>query len=209
MKKKSSNLFKISQLKNLSISITALIVIVSFFWAGQSTISAKTPQADKPIELYANQTQDDLRQIFSGAIASANQSVLLIIYSLSDQSIISALKQKAEEGVPVTVICDPKASRGVDRKLGPNVKTIKRFADGLMHQKILVIDHRETWIGSANMTGESLRMHGNLVNAVYSPELADFVWEKANSFIEDDPDQYFFTSQFHRRWARIGTMVFT
>ena len=54
-----------------------------------------------------------------------------------------------------------------------------------MHMKILVVDDVQVWIGSANMTTESLRMHGNLVVALNSPELASIINEKANSFPEE------------------------
>ena len=53
-----------------------------------------------------------------------------------------------------------------------------------MHQKILVIDKAQVWIGSANMTGESLRMHANLVAGMESPALAAMIDEKAGGFEE-------------------------
>jgi len=139
------------------------------------------PEPGEPAELYANQSQGDLTSTFCSAINKAENSVLLIIYSLTDPQIIDALKQKGEEGLPVHVVCDAKASPYVDSKLGSKVSVIRRFGPGLMHQKILVIDHKQTWIGSANMTTESLRMHGNLVAAVDSKAFADEIHKKAST----------------------------
>jgi phosphatidylserine/phosphatidylglycerophosphate/cardiolipin synthase-like enzyme len=53
-----------------------------------------------------------------------------------------------------------------------------------MHQKILVTDNNRVWIGSANMTTQSLRVHGNLVVGFFSPELASLMHDKAESMIK-------------------------
>ena len=47
-----------------------------------------------------------------------------------------------------------------------------------MHHKILVIDHSEIWLGSANMTRESLRTHSNLMQRITHPPLALWLEEK-------------------------------
>lgn len=53
-----------------------------------------------------------------------------------------------------------------------------------MHLKILVIDESQLFMGSANMTGESLRMHSNLMTGMESPALASLVKKKADSMEE-------------------------
>lgn len=159
--------------------LTFVLVLSSAFWAADTLTTVTLPQTGEPIALYSNQTRDDLRGTLVAGIKQAKESVLLIIYSLTDQQIIAALRQKAQEGVAVTVICDPKASAYVPRKLGKDVKVHKRYANGLMHQKILVIDGLQSWIGSANMTNESLRVHGNLIMGVNSVELAEKILYKS------------------------------
>ncbi len=158
-------------------SVFALLLV----WLTNHIAAVKLPDAEHPLEIYSNTTRDDLRRLFVTAIGGAKQSVLLIIYTLTDQEVMGALKQKAADGVSVTVICDSKTSTQVKRKLGSQVKTIRRTSLGLMHQKILVIDEKQTWLGSANMTTESLRIHGNLVLGVQHPALAENVWAKARS----------------------------
>jgi len=140
-------------------------------------------QPGKPIVLYANQKDDDLTKLFLSAIDRAEQSIFLVIYALTDNKIISSLNKKAASGIDVHVVCDAKTSPDIRTLLGPHVCTITRFHpdDGLMHQKILVIDEKETWIGSANMTTESLRMHGNLVTSITDAEFAQDVLAKARS----------------------------
>ncbi|MBA3958685.1 MAG: hypothetical protein H0X51_09890 [Parachlamydiaceae bacterium] len=150
------------------------------------TISIPQPQVGKDTEFYANQSQDDLTQVFTTAIRQANRSVLLIVYSLTDRAVINALQQKSEEGIPVQVICDAKATSSyLESKLGSKVQFHRRYQKGIMHQKLLVVDGEKIWIGSANMTSESLRMHGNLVNSFYSQELAQAVQDNADHMVEE------------------------
>lgn len=153
------------------------------FWIGNSATTVALPQVGEAPILYSNQVHDDLKLTFDQAIREADESILMIIYSLVDRKIIQSLQQKAEEGVEVVVICDPDASAGVEKKLGPKVYTYKRRGQGIMHQKILVTDHNRVWIGSANMTTQSLRVHGNLVVGFHSPELAEVLQEKGESMI--------------------------
>lgn len=157
------------------------IVLVS-----QSYIPAALPENGKPAEFYANQLNDDLRHVFLSGINDAKKSILLIIYTLSDKQIIQALKQKSEEGIDVQVICDAKGCPHIKSKLGSQVKVCKRISNGIMHQKILVVDGDKSWIGSANMTNESLRIHGNLVNAFHSQNIASTIREKANLMIDEE-----------------------
>lgn len=157
-----------------------LILFISFLWQFHTTKIAALPELGQPISLYSNQASDDLRGTLLNGIHKAEKSILLIIYSLTDERIIQALRRKGEEGVSVKVICDPKASAYVHKKLGPNVFVQKRYCSGLMHQKILVIDEMETWIGSANMTQESLRVHGNLLMGAHHVELAKLICLKAD-----------------------------
>lgn len=46
-----------------------------------------------------------------------------------------------------------------------------------MHQKILILDNETVFIGSANMTSASLRMHDNLVIGLVSRPVANFLRE--------------------------------
>lgn len=187
-KKTPKNPFSAASIKKLFLSGMVAILVLLLSWVTQSIAQPQLPDSTHPVELYSNQTRQDLQQTFSSAIHDAKNSVMLIIYSLTDERIIQALKDKSSQGVNVTVICDPKASRRVDRALGPGINTVKRFNNGLMHQKILVIDEKQIWLGSANMTTESLRAHGNLVAGFESPTLASAILNKAKA-MEADNDE--------------------
>lgn len=135
----------------------------------------RLPQGEGAVELYSNQAGDNLRSTVLASIESAEHSVLMAIYNLSDTKIVNALRSKADSGVPVTVIVDAKASPQAHRQLGPRVKTIRRSPAGLMHLKILVVDNKQVWIGSANMSYNSLRTHGNMILAMDNPPLASAI----------------------------------
>lgn len=166
--------------KLLFSAVIALLASIAFI-AQESLKEAHPPQPGQPAALYANQTDADLTHSYTSAIGSAKQSVLLVVYALTDPHIIASLQKKSREGVDVRVICDAQASPYIDSKLGSAISTTRRFGPGLMHQKMLVIDGQQTWIGSANMTSESLRTHGNLVTAFDNSLLAQLVTNKANT----------------------------
>ncbi len=147
--------------------------------------SIRLPASDEPVALYANQTHDDLNHLYQKAIGSAQKSITLIIYALTDDQIIHALSQKSESGIPLHIVCDAKASRGIGRKL-PRAFIIKRLLDkGFVHQKILIIDEKQIILGSANLTPGSLNSHGNLVAAIENPSLAQALNARAKSMDEE------------------------
>lgn len=179
---------KKSKIKNPLLTVLIAICLTVFYWFHDSEASSFSnyhpPEDGGPPVLYSNMDGDHLQRTFSTAISNAKSSVHLLIYALTDKKLIATLKKKSEEGIPVKVVYDAKASAGVDQKLGPLVKTTARASDGLMHQKILVIDAQEVWLGSANFTADSLFSQSNLVTAVNSQALANQVIEKVASFSE-------------------------
>lgn len=177
----------ISLIKKSSISGLILILFAALIQMGgtfHENSSAKLPDSNQAVELYSNQTNDDLAQLYLEAIKGARQSATFVIYSLIDPQIIAALHQKCAEGIPVHIVCDAKASLGIARKL-PNATIVRRISQGLMHQKILIIDRKQILLGSANMTHDSLRVHGNLVIGMENPALAEIMIAKAMSMDDE------------------------
>ncbi|KAF3362961.1 hypothetical protein PHSC3_000495 [Chlamydiales bacterium STE3] len=156
-----------------------------FVWMGGLETASAMPNGKEPAILYSNLTGDYLQKTLKKAIGNAKESIVLLIYSLSDPEIIQALRKKSEEGLEVRVIYDAKASARVDRKLGPKVYAVARAAVGHMHQKMMVIDSEEVWFGSANMTTDSLCEQANLISAVRCRNLAANILKKAQFMCED------------------------
>lgn len=164
------------------------LILLSLSWTTFFLVDSTTPpiqaQPGLPAQLYANQNQDDLHAVFLSGINEAKKSIHLTIFSLTDRRVIQALKKKSEEGVAVTIICDAKSCPDLSSRLGTKVKCHRRICPGIMHQKILVVDAEKSWIGSANLTSESLRIHGNLVQSVHSVPFSAALLEKADSLIQ-------------------------
>jgi len=172
-------------MRKLFLPLAVLAIFYGFYWLTGHLTKPRLPQSEEAPLLYANQVEKDLAQSLTQAIAGAKKSVVLLVYTLTDQRIIQALNKKAAEGVDVEVVVDGRASPYADRKLSKDIKLLKRFSDGLMHLKVLVIDESQVFIGSANMTSDSLHMHGNLVTALVNPALAQYILQKARSMPVD------------------------
>jgi phosphatidylserine/phosphatidylglycerophosphate/cardiolipin synthase-like enzyme len=97
------------------------------------------------------------------------------MYGLSDPQILAALEKKAALGVDSTVIYDQRGSPGLGEKLSSAIQSYPIKGTGLMHKKLLVVDDHLVFLGSANMTTQSLAMHDNLVLGLFAPQLARFI----------------------------------
>ncbi len=163
------------------LQLAAVLILLSFYSITENLVKVEPPKSDHPPLLLDSKTNSDLKQTYNQAILSAKQSILLLVYTLSDHTILQALNQKAAEGIKIKIILDGCANPYIERKLDPSINLVKRLNEGLMHLKILVIDEQLIWLGSANMTRESLRMHSNLVLALNHPNLAQMIEQKANA----------------------------
>lgn len=150
------------------LTLTLYLLASPLFYFPEST---PLPGEDSAVELYSKQTDDNLTNLFVQAIREAKDSITLAIYSLRDDQIINALKAKSNQGVPITLVYDSKATSNLSRRL-PKVTFINYRGAALMHMKILVIDSKDIWLGSANMTYSSLNIHHNLIMKVENPALA-------------------------------------
>lgn len=136
-----------------------------FLWLVYTALHPPLPSKETPLIFYSNQLRDDLKRVVISAILSAKESISLQIYGLTDPDVTHALQKATLRGVTVSVFFDPKGSKGLP--FGTPVK-----AGGLMHRKILVVDQTKTFVGSANFTPSSLKLHDNLLVGLYGREIA-------------------------------------
>lgn len=164
--------------RRLWFPVTLLVVSSFCAWFIYGSLAANLPRPDEPIRLYSNQCQQDLRATLLKAIYQAHSSIHLVMFGLSDRAILSALAKKIGQDIPTTVYYDVKGSPKLERVLeGGQIHPVK--AAGLMHQKILILDEETVFIGSANMTSASLRMHDNLVIGLMNKKVAHFLKDHA------------------------------
>jgi cardiolipin synthase A/B len=184
-KKKSVNqLTKLFKKSTITVVMAFLAFVIAELTTSIQFHEKVIPFSDQSIELYSNQAGDNLAELYVDTINNAKESVSFVIYAMTDPRIIEALKQKSETNVPVRIVCDAKASKGLSKQL-PHATIVKRVGEALMHQKILVVDNKQILLGSANMTGESLNVHGNLILAFEHPVLADALTKKAQSMDDE------------------------
>jgi phosphatidylserine/phosphatidylglycerophosphate/cardiolipin synthase-like enzyme len=135
------------------------------------------PVLGEPPRLYSNQCQQDLTLTFLEAIRRAKQSVYMVMFGLSDPAILKALAKKTAESIDPVIYYDTNGSPNLYRALKScELHPIRQI--GLMHHKILILDNETVFIGSANMTTPSLRMHDNLVIGLASKQISTFLKQK-------------------------------
>lgn len=179
----------------ITVLIAGLMLIFLQFLDGELN-RIEIPKDGSPPILFATQTRDDLQKSYIAAIKEAKKSILVIIYSITDKPVIQALRKKSEEGIDVTLICHEDISYDIEKRIGSKVNILKRFGCGLMHLKIMVIDDSKCFIGSANLTNASLKMHGNLVTAFESVELSAYIKAKALTMGKFKNEQQFENKHF-------------
>ncbi len=143
--------------------------------------AAHLPTLSNPFILYSNHNQDDLKTIFCSAIKQAKKEIFIEMYSLTDKEILHLLAEKAKENVRVKILYDKTASPLIEKHFPFSVEVTPYQSKGLMHRKILIIDEEMVYIGSANMTTQSLKMHDNLVVGLYDRGLAQFLKNSAEA----------------------------
>lgn len=124
----------------------------------------------------------------AAAINSARVSVDVAIYSLSLNSIRDALLNAHDRGVEVRVVME---SDNLDRSDPQKIKDagvpiLGDRREGLMHNKFVVIDNNEVWIGSMNFTDSGGYSDNNNLIRIRSEKLAeDYTKEFEEMFLDD------------------------
>lgn len=116
------------------------------------------------------------------AIDSARLSVDVAIYSISLNSVRYALIRAHERGVTVRMVME---SNNMDRSdaqylLEAGVPIVGDNRQGLMHDKFMIIDRSEVWLGSMNFTDSGTYEDNNNMIRIRSKEIA------ANYLVEFD-----------------------
>ena len=142
-KKKSYSGFRYSKKQlRAPIAFLFLAIYACIVYANATPSQPILPTNDLPIHLYSNQVTGNLQKTFKEAILNAKESIVCIIYALTDDEIITALRKKAEEGLSVLVVHDPVTTQNIAFRLGPKVQVKSLKHKGLMHNKLISIDHK-------------------------------------------------------------------
>ena len=107
---------------------------------------------------------DDGEQVITNAIGSAQKSIWLEIYILSDRNVIRALEEAANRGLDVRVMLEPhpfgggtSPSKTLDTLAASGIKT--QFTNpsfSLTHEKGMIIDNTTVYIMTSNFSRSAL-----------------------------------------------------
>ncbi len=147
-----------------------------------------TPTLDSPIAFYSNQSQKDLKNSLIKSLKNAHSEIKISVYSLSDPDVIKILNKKSLEGLKITIQIDKKQAKSLRKKLSEKIDLSTVKQSGLMHQKVFLIDNI-CYLGSSNLTSQSLRMHDNLMLGLCFPKLNKYL--KSYLFEKNQPLQDF------------------
>ncbi|WP_068469777.1 phospholipase D-like domain-containing protein [Candidatus Protochlamydia phocaeensis] len=147
--------------------------------AASVVISSEQSQA----RFYHTQDRKQLRSAILEALDQAQKSILIFTFSLSDPSIIAKLKEKALQGIQVTVVIDHEHLNEIKSKGSEQIEIATRqLGQGHLHHKILVVDRQDIWIGSANFTRAAYEGQENLMVRLSSSELGAYLANEADVF---------------------------
>jgi phosphatidylserine/phosphatidylglycerophosphate/cardiolipin synthase-like enzyme len=109
------------------------------------------------------------------AIDAAHLSIDIAAYSLGLNSIRNALLRAHDRGVTVRVVME---TGNMDRSdpqimMKAGIPIIGDNSDGLMHNKFIVIDKSEAWLGSMNFTDSGTYEDNNNLIRIHSTEVAE------------------------------------
>jgi phosphatidylserine/phosphatidylglycerophosphate/cardiolipin synthase-like enzyme len=121
------------------------------------------------------------------AIDTARLSIDVATYSFSLNSIRNALLRAHDRGVTVRVVME---STNMDRSdpqilIEAGIPVIGDNRDGLMHDKFIVIDQSEVWMGSMNFTDGGAYEDNNNLMRIHSTKMAEnYIREFEEMFVE-------------------------
>ena len=121
------------------------------------------------------------------AIDAARLSIDVATYSFSLNSIRNALLRAHDRGVTVRVVME---SENMDRSdpqilIEAGIPVIGDNSNGLMHDKFVVIDRSEVWIGSMNFTDGGAYEDNNNLMRIHSTKMAEnYIKEFEEMFVD-------------------------
>lgn len=151
----------------------ALCWVIFLIYYVYQSVHVRYPTKSEPIVSYYEESGHDLKYLYCAFLQSAQKSILISSYGLSDPDIKRILKEKQACGIEVTYYNSK------------NEKKHRQKVSGLYHRKILIIDDTYLFIGSANCTLPALCYQGNQIFGFNNKELIDCI-KKNSSYISDN-----------------------
>lgn len=174
------------------VTICLSLILISACNHANTTIQQATEAATDWYTLYLTHPGEAgtglaVESALVDSILSAESTIDLALYSFSLGTVADALILAESHGVEVRMVmeADNMDSYQVKRLLAAGIPIHADTADGLMHNKFVVIDEKEVWTGSMNLTITSAQEDANNLVRIISPELAaDFTVEFEGMYLD-------------------------
>ncbi len=136
----------------------------------------------------ASQETGGLDGPLAAAIDAARLTVDVAVYSMSLRTIRDALIRAHERGVQVRVVMESDNLDGSAPQalVEAGIPVLGDRREGLMHDKFIVIDRSEVWMGSMNFTYSGAYEDNNQIIHIRSVEMAEnYTKEFEEMFVDD------------------------
>ena len=141
-----------------------------------------------PVSPLSSQATGGVDGPLVAAIDAARLSVDVAAYSLSLNSVRNALIRAHERGATVRVVME---STNMDRSdpqrlIEAGIPVIGDNRDGLMHDKFIILDRSEVWLGSMNFTDGGAFDDNNNLMRIHSTKIAEnYIKEFEEMFVDE------------------------
>jgi phosphatidylserine/phosphatidylglycerophosphate/cardiolipin synthase-like enzyme len=171
--------------------ITLLMVCTSCYKLATFVESTTSPTLEEWYSLYFTHPGEAgtglaVESALVESIASSDESIDLALYSFSLPTIADALIAAQLRGIEIRMVmeADNMDSYQVKRLLAAGIPIQPDHSDGLMHNKFVIIDAREVWMGSMNLTITGAQEDANNLMRIQSTELAADYTNEFNALYE-------------------------
>ncbi len=126
--------------------------------------------------------------VMAASIDGARLSIDVAIYNLTSDVIRDALLRAYRRGVQVRIVMesDNRDKSDPQKLMEAGITVLGDRREGLMHNKFIVIDRSEVWLGSMNFTDTGVYKDNNNMLLVRSVKLAEnYTKEFEEMFIDD------------------------
>jgi len=126
--------------------------------------------------------------VLVAAIDAARLSVDVAIYNLTINSLRDALIRAYQRGVQVRVVMesDNRDKDDPEMLMEAGITVLGDRREGLMHNKFVVIDRSEVWLGSMNFTNTGVYSDNNNWLLIRSVKMAENYTQEFNEMFVDD-----------------------
>ena len=128
-----------------------------------------------PVDPFSSQATGGVDVPLVAAINASRLSVDVAAYSLTLNSVRNALLNAHDRGVTIRMVMESTNmdSSDVEILLEAGISIIGDEQDGLMHDKFMVIDKSEVWLGTMNFTDSGAYDDNNTMMRILSTRMAE------------------------------------